>query len=214
MLSLAFPGLKVLPGLVLVLPAIAMNTLRPVQLPGELRALLPVEVGVDVGDGRHLGLLLIHYGVQSPPRPPRQSDLLPLQDPLLVVHGPPGLPVVLLQRHYRRGIQRICYRCRPRLKTWLLVDGNMICLVQKISSSDPVIELCPILIGTQVHTQVDYEMDHLKGFFDAPFTLVKPEASTLAEMTSICPGGEGAEGTKGTEGTEGTVSSPSDITAH
>ena len=61
---------------------------------------------------------------------------------------------------------------------------------------------------------VSYEMDHLKVFFDAPFTLVKPEASTLAEMTSICPGGEGAEGTKGTEGTEGTVSSPSDITAH
>ena len=58
---------------------------------------------------------------------------------------------------------------------------------------------------------VSYEMDHLKVFFDAPFTLVKPEASTLAEMSSICPGGGGTEGT---EGTEGTVSSPSDITAH
>ena len=112
LLSLTFPGLEILPGLVLVLPAIAMNTLRTVQLPGELRALLPVEVGVDVGDGRHLGLLLIHYGVQSPPRPPRQSDLLPLQDPLLVVHRPPRLLAVLLPGHDGGGVQGVrCYGC-------------------------------------------------------------------------------------------------------
>ena len=58
---------------------------------------------------------------------------------------------------------------------------------------------------------VNYEKDHFKVFFDAQFTLVKPEASTLAEMSSICPGGGGTEGT---EGTEGRVSSPSDMTAH
>ena len=60
--------------------------------------------------------LLVQFGVQRPPRDPRQADLLPLQDPLLVVHRPPGLPAVLLQRHYRGGVQGLRYRCGSRLK--------------------------------------------------------------------------------------------------
>ena len=90
-----------LPAAVLLLPAVAEGWAAWDW--SELDALLPVEVGLDEGDGGHLVLLALHWRLQGLHWLSRQTDPLPLKHPLLVVQWAVSSLILLLDEEYLDG---------------------------------------------------------------------------------------------------------------